>query len=368
MGILKLKQELRSRGVLKPSKLSDFSGEYVAIDVMVYLHNFKSTSDDQWLYSFKNMIAALRNNNIFPIFVYDGVSPPEKEGERKRRKRQRKAYEQKTQQLKKELEDYIDSEVVSPGLEILYNKILPHIVTLEIDISDEEFSDDDTIVTHTMQKNHFVSIIEQEIKRRETRCNRLTPEDIAASKEFLDVLNLPYVLASGEGEFTCAKMCAQGLVSAVVTDDTDAIACGSPVVLCDLNYSKETVNKVSFSDVLLSMNMTSGEFLDFCIMCGTDFNTNIPGIGVKRSYELIRNFRSIENIEKYNPQLDTGTLNYKRVRRLFKYEEDDDVNFSEETIHYSAPHPQELCDFFRKHNIELGNKDTDPFVADLVFD
>ena len=58
------------------------------------------------------------------------------------------------------------------------------------------------------------------------------------------------------------------------------------------------------------------EFLDFCILCGTDYNSNIQGVGSVSSFRLIKEHSSLESISE-NTQYDTSCLNYHRVRELF---------------------------------------------------
>jgi hypothetical protein len=49
-------------------------------------------------------------------------------------------------------------------------------------------------------------------------------------------------------------------------------------------------------------------------MCGTDFNKNIPKIGIMGAYELMLRHTSIDN---FPPEINTSSLNYVRVRELF---------------------------------------------------
>ena len=57
-------------------------------------------------------------------------------------------------------------------------------------------------------------------------------------------------------------------------------------------------------------------------MLGCDFNTNIPRIGPKKSWDLMNKHNSIEEILSNNSKLkDTSDcLNYKKCRELFSKE------------------------------------------------
>ena len=61
--------------------------------------------------------------------------------------------------------------------------------------------------------------------------------------------------------------------------------------------------------------------MDFCILCGCDYNVKIKNIACERSYKLIKKFNNLENIEE-NTRLDLTTLNYNRIREIFNIDKD----------------------------------------------
>ncbi len=66
--------------------------------------------------------------------------------------------------------------------------------------------------------------------------------------------------------------------------------------------------------VLTDLKFTFKQFVDLCILCGCDYNTNIKRVGPKTSYKLIRNHKDIDNLpDKY----DKSCLVYQRCRQLF---------------------------------------------------
>ncbi len=66
--------------------------------------------------------------------------------------------------------------------------------------------------------------------------------------------------------------------------------------------------------------LTHEEFVDFCILCGTDFNHNIEKIGAVRAYDLIKKHKSIKNLPTvYNKiPLNTAVLNEEECKRIFR--------------------------------------------------
>ena len=67
-----------------------------------------------------------------------------------------------------------------------------------------------------------------------------------------------------------------------------------------------------------NLEMDKGVFLDLCIMCGTDYNPNIPMIGSKKAYKYLKKHGSIDIIEE-KEKIDTSILNHQTVRQLFQH-------------------------------------------------
>ena len=66
-----------------------------------------------------------------------------------------------------------------------------------------------------------------------------------------------------------------------------------------------------------SLGLTEEQFIDFCIMCGCDYNKNIPKVGPANSYTLIKEHKSIDNLP---PKYDKTILKVEACRRLLSHE------------------------------------------------
>ena len=76
---------------------------------------------------------------------------------------------------------------------------------------------------------------------------------------------------------------------------------------------------IKIDTLLTKLGMTPIEFVDFCIMCGTDYNKRLPKIGPVNAYKYILTYSSIENVLKALA-IDPSTLsnfNYQKVRTIF---------------------------------------------------
>ena len=171
---------------------------------------------------------------------------------------------------------------------------------------------------------------------------------------------MEWILANGEAETHCAWMVKTNNASAVLSEDSDCLAYGVETFLLKPNFSQKKLKKITFSKLLEKLELSQDEFLDFCIMCGTDYNPNMKGIGVKRSYALIQKHRSIDSItaDGASPKkLDTAVLKHKVVRKLFTLS---DTYDSKKEVVECKPLPinrTEVATFFFQKNMNSNVSD-----------
>jgi 5'-3' exonuclease len=153
-------------------------------------------------------------------------------------------------------------------------------------------------------------------------------------------------IAEGIITHNCADLCKRGLVDAVLSEDTDVLAYGTPIFLSKINTSNGTCIRIKHPEMLAALKIDHKEFLDLCIMCGCDYNKNIPRVGPEKAYKYIQKYSSIEGIAS-NTSLDISILNHVRVRELF-------INYQQVTykIRYcGTPNFKKLAEFIFKNNI-----------------
>jgi len=299
MGIKSLSKFLHDTypELFEPIHISEYHFRKVAIDTSLYLCNYKVLYQEKWLGAFIKLVATLRENEIHCVFIYDSGFPPEKEAEQKERREKRAKLEEKVCRLEEAIERYHASGEIDPLL--------------------TDFQEKKGIVHKTMllkqKKGISITAIEFAVKKMRNQLFTITREDYETTKRLFDILQVPYFHAPMEAETMCADLCIRGEVDAVLTEDTDVLAYGAPVFLTKLNTVEGTCFRVKHSELLEKVGLTADEFLDFCIMCGTDYNKNIFRVGPSKALRLIQEYRSIDSLE-----LDVSVLNHKRVRELFR--------------------------------------------------
>ncbi len=303
---------------------SQFRGKSFAIDVSGLIWKFKVVNPTKWLDSFAYFIFALRQNQIHPIFVYDGKAPVEKEKEKLRRNEQRVKLINKTEQLREDLDKYYNEGEAS---ELLLEK------------SKE-------LKPNTLANVVQTQLLEQKYQQMKTQINNFTDEDRKKLQQLFDLAGVPTVTSPSEAETLCASLYHEKKVDAVVSGDSDVCAYQVENFLYEINHFNHTAIKVSFSRLLQALELTPTQFVDFCILCGTDYNDNIPKVGPVNAYKLIKECGSIEKIGEKG--YDISILNHQVVRGLFQPRH----SVSVETV-CRAPNTVELYNFLVMNNSRI---------------
>ena len=299
-GLLKFIRQ-KSPGLIVEIPIESLFGQRIAVDASVYLYKFvciENSGGTKWYDMFFNLVVWLRSQNIRPVFVFDGKPPDEKTETQQKRRDTRKDTMEKIQKLEKiiNMVDELENDEVPTKILVMISN------AMKIDMTGQSI----------IQIRY--SLYEQ-YKKEKSRHIEITPEHPKIIKRFLDLMGLPWFQATGEAEKTCAWLCKYGYVKGVVSTDSDLIAYCVPVFIQNVHAFRPTCNIIRTEDVLESFEFTEEQLRDFCLMCGTDYNSRIYGIGPVKSFDLLTKHQSLEQIEKSG--IDTSSLYYQNGRQLF---------------------------------------------------
>ncbi len=133
---------------------------------------------------------------------------------------------------------------------------------------------------------------------------------------------VPLIQAPGEAEALGSYKRRFGDCVAILTEDTDVLTYNVPIFLSNFDTKTGECDAIYIEDVLESLEFTHDQFIDFCIMCGCDYNPRIPRNGPAAAFSKITQFGSIdkfiENEKTKDKPLDYTILNHVRSRELFK--------------------------------------------------
>lgn len=307
MGIQNFHQFLKKKApnVYKLKSFSEYTGQPIAVDVSGLIFKFKVLNPSRWLDSFSYLILAFRKNHIHPIFVFDGYAPADKDEEKSRRMEQRQKATEKLFDLRESLDNYYSTGEATDFLIETMNKI-------------------STRPSLTQNVPINTTLIEQRYNQLESQIVKLSSQDVKDLQNLFQLFGVQYTTSQGEAETLCASLALDNKVAGVVTNDSDICAYGVKKFLYEVNGINETFIEIDYDEILETLEFSPQQFLDFCIMCGCDYNKNIPKVGIIGAYNLMKQYKTIDNITSL---YDVSILNHIRVRELFsqRFSYDEDI-------------------------------------------
>lgn len=234
-----------------PKIFSDFSNQRIAIDASLLIYQYvigiRNTSSDlissegdftSHIHAVVSKSLLYLDNNITPIFVFDGKPPDMKSDVLIKRRSERML-------AKKQYEDELDE-----GEKIkLFKK--------------------STIITY----------------KQMDQC-----------KEILRAMGIPVVESKEEADSQLAYLTKAHNVYGAGSEDMDLLAFGATKLLKNISSSKKNnIIEYDLNDTLKNLNLNMLEFIDLCILLGCDYVDVIGGVTPKIAYEIITKHRTIIN-------------------------------------------------------------------------
>lgn len=110
--------------------------------------------------------------------------------------------------------------------------------------------------------------------------------EVKECQRLLTTMGIAWVQAPGEADVVCAEMTRRKEADAVLSEDMDMFPQGATVVL--RQWSHRGGVRVRTSVLLSSLGLTRAQFLDLCLLLGTDYTPSLPGIGPKKAWKLVQ--------------------------------------------------------------------------------
>lgn len=151
------------------------------------------------------------------------------------------------------------------------------------------------------------------LKKKVFSYSVIPPDEYTYVQKFISNTGLPLLRSVGDAERLCSVLCREKVAIASYSTDIDNLAFGCPLYIKD--YDAEEFVCYRLDKLLKALNMNYDQFVDFCIMCGCDYNgkENIYKVGPGKSFDEISKNGRIENISlEYN----YDCLNHIRCREL----------------------------------------------------
>ena len=172
------------------------------------------------------------------------------------------------------------------------------------------------------QKSHVAkekiknSKTQSEKKKYQAQSFRISKKQIDETKYLLKLLGLPYIESIEEADATCVKLYQKKMVDLIISDDSDILTFGGGVLVRNLGSSKTIMLEYCLDNILDKLQIDYNQFIDLCILLGSDYCPTIKGIGLVRSYDKIKKYKNIETILKYVKDIPDDFC-YRETRNYF---------------------------------------------------
>lgn len=157
----------------------------------------------------------------------------------------------------------------------------------------------------------------EEARKYAQASSRLTNEMVRESKELLTLMGIPWVQAPSEGEAQAAHMVSSGVCHAAASQDYDSLLFGSPVLVRNLSITGKrkvprqnrwvevSVERIGLEETLKGLELGRGQLVLIGILCGTDYNEGIKGVGPKTALKIVKEHDTLDAVkghvkEKYS--------------------------------------------------------------------
>lgn len=184
----------------------------------------------------------------------------------------------------------------------------------------------------------------EKARTKAQQTSRMSESIEKSSKELLELLGIPWIQAPAEGESQAAYLVNEGDAWAVGSQDFDSLLVGADRLVRNLTVSgkrklpgrdeyKEIMPElIVLQEVLEELEVTREQLIDIAMLCGTDYNEGVKGIGPKRGLKYVKKYGGLEAVLKEKG----GSINnITDIKRLFlepKITEEYDIQFKDPDI------------------------------------
>lgn len=346
-GLLKFIRDKHPKGYSE-IPISKFKGKRMAIDVSGFMYRNMAVARNSavkqmdlinkeydenmvrriWYSKLVNIFCDLLDAGVLPVIVFDGKGPALKGNERQVRMEKAAKQREEIRAAKEKLDEA--DELDKPKLVEELRKAYKHDTTIHA-------SDHDLI------------------------------------RIVLNGIGLPCLQSNTEADHLCASLCLYGEVAAVFSADSDILTHGCPLLVTSIlnkqdtlkrGYEEKTVTVYHLGNILKSLDMGMATFVDFCIMCGCDYNGHmsgrIKGIGPSKAEKIIKKYLYIEDIPqdvidkaaKKDCPTDKSIYLAKECREQFSH----------------FPIDELIVEFIEKDDTRYNSDEDDPYASDEEYE
>ncbi len=219
----------------------------------------------------------------------------------------------------------------------------------------------------------------KEARKKAQQTSRIDEDIEKSGKRLLNLMGIPVVQAPAEGECQAAFMVQEGDAWAVGGQDFDSLLFGSPRLVRNLTitgkrklpgrneYKEIRPELLELEKALDELEITREQLIDIGILCGTDYNDGVKGIGPKRGLKYVKKYGDLETVLE---EKDKEVNNFEEIKQLFlqpEVIEDYSLDFEEPDMEGIK---RFLCDErdFSESRVESGLEKIEEGIDKIKFD
>lgn len=288
----------------------------------------------------------LLKNGIFPLFVFDSRMKKNKKVDAaaqlmsEERKRHEEEYQQMMTQLAKDKEKTVNKrfnlrrknrnyttlyskifEYRESNPSVEYDEFVENVRNFIIEINSTTDEPAQRIKEEDVDMTHYYSCPIHEVSEKKEITERMSTSivsnDIYYFKALLDFYGIPYVEAYGEADGMLAQLCNENIIDGVISDDSDLLAFGCKRLFRNFDVHSDEITEYNLEKILNNLELTYSQFLDMCILMGTDFNERLRK-SPEVIYNLIKERHDMAAVIEGMPKIPVEFLsNCMRARDIF---------------------------------------------------
>lgn len=159
--------------------------------------------------------------------------------------------------------------------------------------------------------------VDDKIKKAKyrARTQKVTKDTLDVAEDILDIFNVNYMYSPNSAESQASYMCENGDFEYVISDDYDTVVFKSPFTLRNFTSSTRPLERISLSKTLEENDISYEELINAYILCGTDYNDGVNGVGPVTSVRYVNEYDSMSDLFR---EKDFKIDNYDEIYNIFK--------------------------------------------------
>lgn len=233
-------------------------------------------------------------------------------------------------------------------------EIIQHVNTIfNNNVSNFNKTSDPVSVEHLLHNPNNKSEEYNRIMRLIKKSLHIENKDIDDLKKFLSFLRIPFIVAEGEADDQMASLYNKKIIHACLSDDMDMLPKGCENLI---QMSADGIHQYYLPKILTELKLSREQFIDLCILLGSDYNTLYVPMDAKELYERFTKCTnpSIETFFAENAihNFDNTSIKIEQFQSIRKYFAFSELNINS-MLYFSLKmlHVDDILMYFNKIGI-----------------